>query len=57
MGNGGNNYAVTFVANTTRRHPGIAQITLVPGWNLVSFNLQPYPSAAPADVLASLGQL
>ena len=30
-------------------------ITLVPGWNLVSFNLQPYPSAAPADVLASLG--
>jgi hypothetical protein len=30
-------------------------LTLKPGWNLVSFNLQPYPSAAPADVLASLG--
>jgi hypothetical protein len=30
-------------------------LTLEPGWNLVSFNLQPYPSAAPVDVLASLG--
>ncbi len=29
-------------------------ITLVPGWNLVSFNLQPYPGTDPADVLASI---
>ena len=29
-------------------------IALVPGWNLVSFNLQPYPSTAPADVLSSI---
>ena len=29
-------------------------IILVPGWNLVSFNLQPYPSTAPAAVLASI---
>jgi PKD repeat protein len=30
------------------------EITLVPGWNLVSFNLQPYPSKAPSDVLAAI---
>jgi hypothetical protein len=29
-------------------------ITLVPGWNLVSFNLEPYPGTDPADVLASI---
>jgi hypothetical protein len=29
-------------------------IPLVSGWNLISFNLQPYPSKAPADVFASI---
>jgi len=29
-------------------------LTLKPGWNLVSFNLQPYPSTDPEDVLAPI---
>ena len=30
------------------------EITLLPGWNLVSFNLQPYPIKAPSDLLDSI---
>jgi lipopolysaccharide export system protein LptA len=29
-------------------------LTLKPGWNLISFNLQPYPSTAPVDILAPI---
>lgn len=49
------NYTITYNTALFTINPIQQSINLVAGWNLVSFNLVPYPSTAIADVLASLG--